>query len=174
MYIRLPVSCSSASETEATSTRRKSAIKASSDCGALAPPTACARKTLAPHRLAQIRPMNSRDTAIVWDFTKPRNLFISSSWMYICGRTLTLFFVRWKSQSIYCKGESKDESDSAGQSTSVLSVDFRDRANHSRCHPAGLRPGTEGHQFGERPWTSFQRRHLSRQYSVHRRPAGRR
>src|SRR5580692_8751640 len=105
MYIRLPVNCSSASETEATSTRRKSAIKALSVCAAVVPATACARRTLAPHKTALKRPMDTRDAAIVWDFTKSRNLFISSSWMYICARTLTPFFVGWKSQSIYHKEE---------------------------------------------------------------------
>jgi hypothetical protein len=71
MYIRLPVNCSRASETEATSTRRKSAIKALSVCDGFAPATDCARKNLAPHNVADKRPMDTSDAAILCDFAKP-------------------------------------------------------------------------------------------------------
>src|ERR1022692_2008062 len=107
MYMRLPVNCSSASETEATPTRRKSASKASSDCDAVVAETDCPRTTLAPHKTAHKTPMDASDAAILWVFTKPRNLFISSSSMYICARTLTPLFLAWKRPFIYHKGERK-------------------------------------------------------------------
>src|SRR4029077_20587692 len=49
---------------------------------------------------AHRKPMDSTDAAMAWDSRCPRNLFISSSWMYICARTLTRFFAAWKSQVI--------------------------------------------------------------------------
>src|SRR5580704_12305361 len=101
MYMRLPVNCSKASETEATSTRRNSEIKAPSVCGE--PATDCARKNRAPHNTPDKMPMNTIDSVIRWDFTKPRNLFILSSSMYICSRTLTLFFVGWKYNPVIAK-----------------------------------------------------------------------
>src|ERR1700691_3793788 len=168
MYMRLPVSCSSASETEATSTRRKSAIKASSDSEAFAPAPACARRSLAPHKIAHKTPMDTSDAATVCDFTKPRNLFISSSRMYTCARTLTPFFVGWKTNLFIAKGNNENRNDSGPDNP----VGVRDYANGRHCGTTGLQPGTESNQPVLCSRTSFQRRHHRRQHSLHRWPGG--
>src|SRR5712691_337230 len=39
----------------------------------------------------------------------PCTLFISISWMYMCSRTLTLFFVAWKNQIITKGNENEND-----------------------------------------------------------------
>src|SRR5580704_3764707 len=77
IYMRLPVNCSSASETEATSTWRKSASKAWSAGAAVVVVTGdCAWRSLFPHAIAQQTLIASTDATVVGDFTTAKNLFI--------------------------------------------------------------------------------------------------
>src|SRR5450432_3091426 len=172
MYMRCPVNCSSASETEATSTRRKSAIKLLSDCAAVVPAADCARSSPAPHKTAHKMPMDSTEAAMVWDFTQPRNLFISSSPMYICAQTLTLFFIAWKSQSIHHQRETENENHIADENSPLVHM----RCHFTICHGHGRAakrcPGTKSGESIVHQGPSFQRRRRGREHSLHRGPGG--
>src|SRR3982074_1108301 len=96
MYMRCPVSCSSASETDATSTRRKSAISALSVAETLAED--CARTSLAPIPAAEATLRSRKNTMGRRGIEKLRDLSITSSRLYICARTLTPLFAAGKGQ----------------------------------------------------------------------------
>src|SRR5579863_8911893 len=98
MYMRLPVSCSIASETEATSTRRNWAINSLSDEGVAVDEAVCARSVRTPLLTPQAKASTANGRAIL---PKLANLFISSSWLYTGWlytgeRTLTPFAGRWE------------------------------------------------------------------------------
>src|ERR1700730_3915821 len=91
MYMRFPVSCSSASETDATATRRKSAMvdRIAEDC---------ARTSLVPIPAAEVTLRSRKNTMARRGLEKLRDLSITSSRLYICARTLTPLFAAGKSQ----------------------------------------------------------------------------
>src|SRR5271165_803060 len=93
MYMRLPVICSIASETEATSTRRNWAINSLSDDGAAVGEGVCARSIRTPMVSPQAKASAAKGRAILPHLA---NLFISSSWLYTGERTLTPFIGDWK------------------------------------------------------------------------------
>src|ERR1035438_1271043 len=171
MYMCLPVTCSSASDTDATSTRRKSAIRGSSVRDPFGPVTPCARSILAPHKRPPRNAVDRTKVAMVWAFRKPRNLFISHSSMYICARTLPLFFAAWKSQSFITKGNG-NENCTPQENSSAIFVCVRYRTRRRRCSAEHRRPAEESGESIRRQGTSFQRRDHRRKYSVHRRSGG--
>src|SRR5215468_10097459 len=98
MYMRLPVICSSASETDATSTRRNCAIKSLSD--EETPVFDCAPNSLAWCATAGNRPITMKVIARILYFAYPPDLSNLPSWLYICLRTLTLFAGRLKDSDL--------------------------------------------------------------------------
>src|SRR5260370_6187077 len=167
MYIRLPVNCSKASETEATSKRRKSASKALSDCAGPAAAADCARSSLAPQKMAHKTLSDTTKATIVREFRKPRTLFISPSWMlYMCADSNIDF--RRVEESILNQGD-KNESYKAGENSTALHPCSCDHRNHGCCGAASEWSGAESRESVSHSRTSVQRRDSRGKYSIHRR-----
>src|SRR5260370_2785835 len=168
MSIRLPVHCTKPSEPEATSTRRKSASKALSDCAAPAAAADCARSSLASQKkMAHKTLSDTTKAAIVREFQKPRTLFISPSWMlYMCADSNIDF--RRVEESILNQGD-KNESYKAGENSTALHPCSCDPRNHGCRGAASEWSGAESRESISHPRTSVQRRDSRGQYSIHRR-----
>src|ERR1700722_15630243 len=106
MYIRLPVICSIASETDATSTRRNSAISWLSD--KVAGELDWARTIRTVPLAARIKPNAANKMTSALRFLYPYDLSIPSSRLYICSRTLTLFVPKLEERSVQAKRPIKE------------------------------------------------------------------
>src|SRR2546430_16800118 len=96
MYIRCPAICSKASDSEATCTWLKASSSAALPLAGVCSDTIWAEAS----HVALTIPRDNTITQIAvnpWEENLwKRHLFIESSWLYICARTLTLFFLARK------------------------------------------------------------------------------
>src|SRR3989440_8766590 len=118
IYIRCPAICSNASDTEATSTWRKASSRAAlSLAGGFSGTTWAEASHLAP-TMPRANTITEIAAKALEETLGKRDLFIESSWLYICARTLTLFFFGWKRMHLgsqnkmvfYRKGETMRKS----------------------------------------------------------------